>query len=98
MTITKPVAPMNDTFLKACRGEKTDYTPIWMMRQAGRYLPEYQRVRGKVSFLELCKTPDLCVEVTLQPRGETLKDADIEAISQKIIAAVAKATDGVLRG
>ena len=58
---------MNDTFLKACRGEKTDYTPIWIMRQAGRYLPEYQKVRGKVSFLELCKSPELCVEVTLQP-------------------------------
>ena len=58
---------MNDTFLKACRGEKTAYTPIWMMRQAGRYLPEYQKVRGKVSFLDLCKNPDLCVEVTMQP-------------------------------
>lgn len=58
---------MNDTFLKACRGEKTDYTPIWMMRQAGRYLPEYQNIRGNVSFLELCKSPELCVEVTLQP-------------------------------
>jgi uroporphyrinogen decarboxylase len=58
---------MNDTFLKACRGESTDYTPIWMMRQAGRYLPEYQKVRGKVTFLELCKSPELCVEVTLQP-------------------------------
>ncbi len=58
---------MNDTFLKACRGEKTAYTPIWMMRQAGRYLPEYQKVRGKVSFLDLCKRPDLCVEVTMQP-------------------------------
>ena len=57
----------NDTFLKACRGEKTDYAPIWMMRQAGRYLPEYQAVRGNVTFLELCKNPDLCVEVTLQP-------------------------------
>lgn len=58
---------MNDTFLKACRGESTDYTPIWMMRQAGRYLPEYQKVRGNVTFLELCKSPELCVEVTLQP-------------------------------
>lgn len=58
---------MNDTFLKACRGEATAYTPIWMMRQAGRYLPQYRRVRGPISFLELCKTPELCVEVTLQP-------------------------------
>lgn len=58
---------MNNTFLKACRGEKTDYTPVWFMRQAGRYLPEYQAVRGKVTFLELCKNPELCTEVTLQP-------------------------------
>ncbi len=58
---------MNDTFLKACRGEVTDYTPIWIMRQAGRYLPEYQAVRSKSSFLDLCKTPERCVEVTLQP-------------------------------
>lgn len=58
---------MNDTFLRACRGEKTDYTPVWFMRQAGRYLPEYQKVRGKVTFLELCKRPELCTEVTLQP-------------------------------
>ncbi len=68
---------MNDTFLKACRGEKTDYTPIWMMRQAGRYLPEYQKVRGKVTFLELCKNPELCVEVTLQPIDILNMDAAI---------------------
>ena len=58
---------MNDTFLKACRGEKTDYTPVWFMRQAGRYLPEYRAVRGKTTFLELCKNPERCTEVTLQP-------------------------------
>lgn len=58
---------MNDTFLQACRGERTAYTPVWFMRQAGRYLPEYQKIRSKVSFLELCKTPELAAEVTLQP-------------------------------
>jgi len=68
---------MNDTFLKACRGEETEYTPIWMMRQAGRYLPDYQKVRGKVTFLELCKNPELCVEVTLQPIDILNMDAAI---------------------
>jgi len=58
---------MNDTFLKACRGEKTDYTPVWLMRQAGRYMKEYQEVRSKVDFLTLCKTPELAAKVTLQP-------------------------------
>ncbi|MEW6570727.1 MAG: uroporphyrinogen decarboxylase [Nitrospirota bacterium] len=58
---------MNDTFLKACRGEEVEFTPVWLMRQAGRYLPEYQSVRADVDFLTLCKTPDLAAEVTLQP-------------------------------
>ncbi len=58
---------MNDTFLKACRGEKVEYTPVWLMRQAGRYLPQYQEVRGQVDFLTLCKTPELAAKVTIQP-------------------------------
>ncbi len=58
---------MNTTFLQACKGETTSHVPVWFMRQAGRYLPDYQRVRSTLSFLELCKNPDLCVTVTLQP-------------------------------
>lgn len=52
-------------FLKACRREPTDTTPLWFMRQAGRYMAEYRDVRAKVSFLELCKSPELATEVTI---------------------------------
>jgi uroporphyrinogen decarboxylase len=50
-------------FMRACRGQPTPYTPIWLMRQAGRYMPEYRAVRENHSFLELCKNPQLCSEV-----------------------------------
>ena len=54
-------------FLRACRGEPIAQTPIWIMRQAGRYLPEYRALRETHSFLELCRVPELCAEVTAQP-------------------------------
>src|SRR5574342_550271 len=57
----------NDLFLLACRKQPVSRTPIWVMRQAGRYLPAYQTVRAKVGFQELYKTPALAAEVTVQP-------------------------------
>src|SRR5215510_4414255 len=53
-------------FLQACRREPAPYTPVWLMRQAGRYMPEYRALREKVPFLTLCKSPDLAAQVTVE--------------------------------
>ena len=57
----------NETFLKACRREPAGHTPVWLMRQAGRYMKEYMAIKEKHSFLEMCRTPELACEITLQP-------------------------------
>ncbi len=67
----------NASFLEACNGHRPARTPIWIMRQAGRYMAEYRAVRERVSFLELCRTPQLCAEVTLQPIDRLGVDAAI---------------------
>jgi len=68
----------NDTLLRALLREPTEYTPVWLMRQAGRYLPEYQATRARAgSFLALAKTPELCAEVALQPLERFPLDAAI---------------------
>jgi len=68
---------MNERFLKACRREPVDCTPVWFMRQAGRYMAEYRALRAKHSILELCKTPELAAQVTLQPIDRFPLDAAI---------------------
>ncbi|MDQ7840101.1 MAG: uroporphyrinogen decarboxylase [bacterium] len=68
---------MNDRFLRACRREPTDCTPVWFMRQAGRYQREYRALRARHSMLELCRTPELCAQVTLLPVEQLGVDAAI---------------------
>ncbi len=73
-----PVPLQNDTFLRACLGQPTDYTPIWLMRQAGRYLPEYRATRERAgSFMGLASNVDFATEVTLQPLQRYALDAAI---------------------
>jgi uroporphyrinogen decarboxylase len=70
--------PRNDTLLRALRREATDHVPIWLMRQAGRYLPEYNATRSRAgSFMQLCRNPELAAEVTLQPLARFPLDAAI---------------------
>jgi uroporphyrinogen decarboxylase len=68
---------MNDRFLRACRGEPVDRTPVWFMRQAGRSQPEYRRLRQRHTLLEICRTPQLCADVTLRPVAQLGVDAAI---------------------
>jgi uroporphyrinogen decarboxylase len=68
---------MKDRFLRACRREPVDRTPVWFMRQAGRYMPEYREIRARHSLLEICRSPELATIVTLQPVRRIDVDAAI---------------------
>ena len=58
---------INQRFLQACHREPVDATPVWFMRQAGRYMPEYRAIREKYSLIEICQRPEIAAEVTMQP-------------------------------
>ena len=83
---------MNDRFLKACRREPVDRTPVWFMRQAGRYMPEYREIRSRHSLLDICRSPELATIVTLQPVRRI--DVDAGAGPPQETAAQTRARDG----
>ena len=68
---------MNDLFLRACAGQPVERTPVWIMRQAGRYMPEYRAVRERHGFWDMCTIPELATHVTLQPVERLGVDAAI---------------------
>src|SRR6476469_1340564 len=67
----------NDNFIKACRKEQVDTLPVWYMRQAGRYDPDYRKIKEKYSLLEICQQPELAAEVTMMPIKKLGVDAAI---------------------
>lgn len=75
MNASPDTVALTSRFLKACRREKSDATPVWLMRQAGRYMKEYRQLREKYSILEIIKTPELACQVTMQP----IKAFDLDA-------------------
>jgi uroporphyrinogen decarboxylase len=92
--VTTKIRLQNDRLLRACRKEPVDRTPVWIMRQAGRYLPSYRALREKVSFMKLCKTPELALQATLTPLEVMEVDAAIlfsdilipvEAMGMKVV-------------
>ena len=70
-------SPVDSVFARAARRERTEYTPVWFMRQAGRILPEYRALRERWSLIEICRQPQLCAEVTLQPMRRMPLDAAV---------------------